>query len=85
MVIMASGFKAAFHRFFAVTKKGYDDYYWIFVIIASASIVTKLFGLTGAGASIVAFLAFYVLGRLSISREKRLKKERLLEKKKNLR
>jgi hypothetical protein len=85
MVIMASGFKAAFHRFFAVTRKGYDDYYWIFVIIAGAGIITKLFGITGAGASIVGFVAFYVLGRLSIRREKKLKEERLLEKKKNLR
>lgn len=45
--------------FFATTKKGYDDYYWIFVIIAGAGIVTKLFGIAGAGAAIVGFLAFY--------------------------
>lgn len=53
-------------------KKGYDAYYWIFVIIAGAGIVTKLFGIAGAGAAIVAFFAFYFLGRIAIKRDKRL-------------
>jgi hypothetical protein len=57
--------------FFETTKKGYDATYWIFVIIAGASIVTKLFGIGGAAASIVAFGCFYFFGRISIAREKR--------------
>lgn len=73
---MRSHLRRAFDSFFATTKKGYDEYYWIFVIIAGAGIVTKLFGIAGAGAAIVAFLAFYVLGRLSMRKEKRLAEER---------
>lgn len=79
---MAPGVRNAFNHFFTVTKKGYDDYYWIFVIIAGAGIVTKLFGVAGAGAAIVAFLAFYFLGRMSVRREKRIAREKAIEAKK---
>ena len=36
---------------------------WIFVIIAGAGIVTKLFGIGGAAASILAFVFFYLFGK----------------------
>ncbi|MGD0729378.1 MAG: hypothetical protein ABR981_04855 [Candidatus Micrarchaeaceae archaeon] len=78
---MASKLRNALDTFFITTKKGYDSYYWIFVIIAGAGIITKLFGIAGAGASIVGFLTFYILGRISIKRDKRLAKEKLLAKK----
>lgn len=68
-------------NFFITAKRGYDSYYWIFVILAGASIVTKLFGIAGAGAAIIAFLAFYFLGRFSIKKEKLLAKEKAREKK----
>ena len=68
----------AFDNFMATTKKGYDDTYWIIVIIAGAGIITKLFGIGGAAASIVAFLFFYFFGRISLKREQRLKREKSL-------
>lgn len=74
--------RKAFDVFYVTTKKGYDETYWIFVIIFGASVVTKLFGVTGLGASIIAFVCFYLLGRMSIRREKRLAEERPLDKKK---
>ncbi len=79
---MASKLRKILDVFYDTTKKGYTEYYWIFVIIAGAGVVTKLFGIAGAGAAVVAFLAFYFLGRISIRREKRLAKEKLQNKKK---
>ena len=78
---MRSKFRKHLDHFFVTTKKGYDDTNWIFVIIAGAGVITKLFGVGGATASIIAFLLFYLFGRLSINREKRRAKERELEKK----
>lgn len=78
---MASKLRKAWDGFWETTKKGYEEYYWIFVIIAGAGIVTKLFGIAGVGAAIVAFLAFHFLGRIAIKKEKRRAKEKLLEKK----
>lgn len=46
------------------TKKGYDKTYWIFVIIASAAVVTQVFGISGMLASVVVFAFFYYIGKL---------------------
>jgi hypothetical protein len=69
--------RRALDIFYMTTKKGYDDYYWIFVIVAGPGIVTKLFGIDGAAAAIIAFICFYILGRLAIRREKRFAEEKL--------
>lgn len=73
---MPSKFTRVMDHFLATTKKGFDNTYWIFTIIAGAGIVTKLFGIGGAVASILAFSFFYVFGRMSIRRERRLAKEK---------
>ncbi|MDE1825840.1 MAG: hypothetical protein KGH61_04765 [Candidatus Micrarchaeota archaeon] len=73
---MASKLRGALHHFFATTKRGYDQTYWIFMIIAGASIVTKLFGIGGAGDSVIVFALFYIVGRLSISREMKIARKR---------
>jgi hypothetical protein len=78
---MGSKIRRVLDHFFATTKKGYDDTYWIFVIIAGAGIITKLFGIDGAAASILAFVFFYLFGRMSIRREKRIAREKALAKK----
>ncbi len=78
---MTSKIRRAFDVFYVTTKKGYDATYWVFVIIAGAGIITKLFGIAGAGASVLAFLFFYLFGKLSIKEEKRLARERLASKK----
>jgi hypothetical protein len=59
-------------HFFVVTKKGYDDNVWIFILIGSGAVITKLFGISGTTAVLLAFVCFYVLGRLSLRSEKRL-------------
>lgn len=69
--------------FFETAKKGYDNTYWIIVIIAGAGVITKLFGVGGAVASVIAFIFFYLAGVMSIRREKRLKKEKAKAKKKS--
>ena len=73
---MTSKLTLVFDHFLDTCKKGYDSTAWIFTIIAGAGIITKLFGIGGAAASIVAFLLFYIFGRMSMKREKRLAKER---------
>jgi hypothetical protein len=78
---MASRFRRALDHFFITTKKGYDEYYWIFVIVAGAGVITKIFGVAGFGASVLAFLLFYMLGRAAMRREKRLARERAQAKK----
>lgn len=78
--MVASKTRKILDHFFATAKKGYDDTNWIFVIIAGAGIITKLFGIGGAAASLIAFLFFYFFGRMSIRREKRIKKEKALAK-----
>lgn len=79
---MASKLRMVLDHFFMTAKKGYDEYYWIFVIIAGAGIITKLFGIGGAAAAIIGFVAFYILGRAAIRRDKRLAKEKALRNKK---
>ena len=81
---MAHLLRRAFDHFYDTTKKGYNEISWIIAIIAGASIVTGLFGIGGAGASVVAFALFYFFGRISVKREERLEKEKLLEKKKKV-
>ncbi len=63
-------------NFFTVAKKGYDSTYWIFVIVASAAVITKLFGVSGIVASVLAFFCFYIFGRISLRREKRIAKRK---------
>jgi hypothetical protein len=77
---MASKFHRAVDHFLVVTKKGYDDTNWIFVIIAGAGIITKLFGIGGLAAAVVAFLLFYIFGKLSIRRDKLRAKEKAKKK-----
>lgn len=72
---MAAKFRKVWNHFFMVTKKGYDDTNWIFMIIAGAGIITKLFGIGGAVAAIIAFALFYLFGRMGLRREKRLAEE----------
>lgn len=62
--------------FFLVTKKGYDDYAWVFIIIGSGAVITKLFGISGTTAVILAFICLYFLGRIGIRRDKRIAKKR---------
>ena len=78
---MPSKIRKVLDHFFMVTKKGYDDTNWIFVIIAGAGIITKLFGVSGLAASIIAFMLFYIFGVMSIKREKRIAKYRAERKK----
>ena len=73
---MASKVQKVLNHFFLTTKKGYDDTYWIFVIIAGAGIVTKLFGIGGLAAAIIAFIFFYLFGRMSIRRERKIAEEK---------
>ncbi len=79
---MTSRAQKIFDHFFSTTKKGFDETYWIFAIIAGAGIVTKLFGVGGLVASILAFASFYLFGRLTVRREIRIAKETEEEKKK---
>jgi hypothetical protein len=73
---MPSKIRKAVDHFLVVTKKGYDDTNWIFVIIAGAGVITKLFGVGGLAAAIIAFLLFYIFGRMSLKREKRIAMEK---------
>lgn len=82
---MASRFVKAIDNFLDTTKKGYDETYWIFVIIFGAGIVTALFGIAGTAAVLVIFIFFYFMGRISIRREKRRAEERKNEKRRGSR
>lgn len=78
---MVSKVRIVLDHFLMVTKKGYDDTNWIFVIIAGAGVITKLFGVSGLAASIIAFFLFYIFGRMSIKRDKRIAEYRAQKKK----
>jgi hypothetical protein len=78
---MPSKIRKLLDHFFLVTKKGYDDTNWIFAIILGAGLITKFFGVGGAAASIVGFIFFYIFGRMSMKRDKRIAKEKAEKKK----
>lgn len=58
-------------HFFETAKRGYDDTYWIFMVIAAGAVITKLFGIGGFAAVVLAFVGMYILGLLTIKHEKR--------------
>lgn len=51
-------------NFWTMTKYGYDKTYWVFVVAASAAVLTQLFGIGGAVAVVFVFAFFYYVGRL---------------------
>lgn len=45
------------------TKYGYNETYWIFVVIGSGAIFGQLFGITGIGAVFATLCVFYAFGQ----------------------
>lgn len=51
-------------RFFSTAKHGYDQTYWIFVLLGSGALLNQAFGIAGPISVVVVFFFFYWMGRI---------------------
>ncbi len=58
-------------RFFSTAKHGYDQTYWIFVLLGSGALLNQAFGIAGPIAVVIIFFFFYWMGHIHFKVEER--------------